>query len=64
MKTCNANLGDFVTLFFGMALTLIKTSLSGTGKKRVYSLSNRLTSSFIDMTVIIIQRGSGRLRFL
>jgi hypothetical protein len=32
MKTCNASSGDFMTLFFGMALTLIKTSLSGTRK--------------------------------
>jgi hypothetical protein len=63
MKTCSASLGDFMTLFFGMALTLLKTILSGIGKNLAYFLSNQLTNSFVGMTMVITQRESGRLRF-
>jgi hypothetical protein len=62
MKTYSARLGDFMALFFGIALTLLKTILSGTGKNLAYFLSNH-TNSFVGMTMVITQRESRRLRF-
>jgi hypothetical protein len=64
MRTCRTNWKGCMTLSTVSVLTTIKIGLSGTRRRLVSSLSSPLTSTWVDLMLVLALKKFGKLKFL